>query len=146
MLQTILASGLDIGGPGDWNFKGFNPGDQLRTDWYDERNPIHDFPTAATGQFVGEVSGRRERWQAEERLPYMIEEQHLTEDLDRLASPRYVLAILGSVGDLTDPDDPVPSAAVDSDWDTMLDAALAELGGQARDRPRWLMFRGGTIE
>ncbi|MGC4885597.1 hypothetical protein [Micromonospora sp. DT227] len=117
MLRSMLAYGLDLGGPGDWRLQGFNPGDQLRTDWYDERDPLHDFPTAATARFVGEVRDRRERDLAEEQLPYMVEEQHLTVDLDRSTSPRYVLVINDSAADLTDPEEPVPDAAVDSDWD-----------------------------
>jgi hypothetical protein len=50
----------------------------LRTDWYDERDPLHDFPAAATARFVGEVRDRRERDLAEEQLPYTIEEQWAT--------------------------------------------------------------------
>ncbi|MFI6163001.1 hypothetical protein ACIA59_24005 [Micromonospora haikouensis] len=146
MLRSMLAYGLDLGGPGSWRLKGFKSGDELRTEWYDERNPLHDFPTAATAHFVGEVSNRHERELAEQRLPYMIEAQHLIVDLDSVASPRYVLVINDSAADLTDPEEHVPSAAVDSDWDIMLDAALAELGLQPADRPRWLRYQGGTIE
>jgi hypothetical protein len=36
----MLAYGLDLGGPGDWCLQGCNPGDQLRTDWYDERDAL----------------------------------------------------------------------------------------------------------
>jgi hypothetical protein len=145
MLESLLAYGYDLGGPGGWHLKGFAVGDPLCTDWYDERDATYHFPSAATGQLVGEVSDRRERRLAEEQLPYVIEEQFLTDDLDTLASPRYVFVISDSVGDLTDGEEPeIPSAYVGSDWDTMLDAALAELGLQASDRPRWLLFKAGS--
>jgi hypothetical protein len=51
-----------------------------------------------------------------------------------------------SAADLTDPEAPVPDPAVDNDRDSMLDAALAELGLQPRDPPRWMDYQGRTIE
>ncbi|MEV6304996.1 hypothetical protein AB0M02_36680 [Actinoplanes sp. NPDC051861] len=60
-IRTFSAYGYNLGGPRAWNLFRFSPGDELRTDWYDETDPTHDFPaqsrqslrarlgTAATG-------------------------------------------------------------------------------------------------
>lgn len=41
------AYGYNLGGPRGWNLFRFGAGDELRTDWYDETDPTHDFPAQA---------------------------------------------------------------------------------------------------
>jgi hypothetical protein len=40
-VRTISAYGYRLGGPRAWNLHRFKPGDELRTDWYDETDPTH---------------------------------------------------------------------------------------------------------
>ena len=42
-LHTISAYGYRLGGPGGWQLPGLQPAGQLRTAWYDETNPTHQF-------------------------------------------------------------------------------------------------------
>lgn len=42
-LHTISAYGYRLGGPGGWQLPGLQPADLLRTAWYDETNPTHQF-------------------------------------------------------------------------------------------------------
>jgi hypothetical protein len=46
-IRTLSAYGYRLGGPGAWNLHRVNVGDELRTGWYDERNPLHDFAACA---------------------------------------------------------------------------------------------------
>jgi hypothetical protein len=46
-IHTMSAYGYRLGGPRAWNLHRFGPGDELRTDWYDETNPTHNFATCA---------------------------------------------------------------------------------------------------
>ncbi|MFI9643475.1 hypothetical protein ACIG87_26070 [Micromonospora sp. NPDC051925] len=66
MLGSMLTYGLDLGGPGDWHLKGFNPGDQLRTDWYDERKPPPRLPHRRHRTLRRRGQNRHERALAEE--------------------------------------------------------------------------------
>ncbi|MFB9443149.1 hypothetical protein Dvina_52015 [Dactylosporangium vinaceum] len=47
-VRTISAYGYRLGGPRAWNLHGFKPGDELRTDWYDETDPTRQFARCAT--------------------------------------------------------------------------------------------------
>jgi hypothetical protein len=47
-LHTITAYGYRLGGPGGWQLPGLQPADQLRTAWYDETNPTHQFAERAS--------------------------------------------------------------------------------------------------
>lgn len=46
-IRTFSAYGYNLGGPRAWNLFRFGPGDELRTAWYDETDPTHDFPARA---------------------------------------------------------------------------------------------------
>ena len=47
-VRTISAYGYRLGGPRAWNLHRFSVGDELRTDWYDETDPTHQFAQCAT--------------------------------------------------------------------------------------------------
>ena len=47
-LHTISAYGYRLGGPGSWQLPGLPPAGQLRTAWYDETNPTHQFVERAS--------------------------------------------------------------------------------------------------
>ncbi|GLH98833.1 hypothetical protein [Phytohabitans aurantiacus] len=182
MIQTFIVYGHQLGGPGNWNLVGFNPGDPLRVPWYDETDPTHDFPERAIAEITdalpATVDRRRIRHNREARLPFWIDAAvdlsppgwtreanappgpaYLlppTSDvyaLDRPTTPRYVLIIFDSAQDIesadharyNDEDEQVQLRDHRIDWDSLLDAALTELGLQAPGLPDWFWYRTGTL-
>ncbi|MEU8076011.1 hypothetical protein AB0B31_11215 [Catellatospora citrea] len=177
MLYTCVVYGFRLGGPGQWNLTGFSPGDQLRTAWYDEQNPTHDFAERATKEITGPASTATGRVSHEPYLPFTFDTAvelsppGWTKEASAPPTPSYLLSPSLSGPAL---DEPAPSRFVllindsatvvedlgyapehglgDSDriwdhridWDSVLDAALAELGLQAPTMPDWFWYRGGT--
>lgn len=182
MIQTFVVYGYQLGGPGRWNFINFEPHDELRVPWYDERNPTHDFPERALAEITGmtatTTASRRMRSDREAALPFVIDEAAelsppgwtreasappLSADLlsptfaantfDQPTSSRFVLFI----GDSAEEVDSTASYDEDEnygdeprlwdpriDWDSLLWAALAELGLAAPGMPDWFWYRSGT--
>lgn len=146
-VETFVAYGYDLGGPGAWRLHGFGPGDTLHTEWFDERNPLHDFAdTAMTFLAGGVIGGKPDRAlfnRIVAGMPFLIEETAHTGPADQPSPPRHVIVILDSVFG-SDPDDYV-GPAVDSDWDPLLNAALAELGLRSSDQqPKWMSYQSGS--
>jgi hypothetical protein len=52
MIETFIGYGYNLGGPGRWHLTGIAPGAPLRTPWYDETDPTHDFPDRALDQII----------------------------------------------------------------------------------------------
>jgi len=52
-IRTLSAYGYNLGGPRAWNLFRFGPGDELRTAWYDETDPTHDFAVRAREAILG---------------------------------------------------------------------------------------------
>ncbi|MEV6523184.1 hypothetical protein AB0M43_14635 [Longispora sp. NPDC051575] len=140
-LEPYLAYGYELGGPGRWRLEGFAPGQMLRTDWYDDADPSCDFRQAAFEHVAGKIGSPVLRDRAEERLPWLIDEIGTVGDPDRPAPPRYVLIVKDSAEDIH----MIGNAAVDSDWEPLLAAALVELElVSVDDRPKWLHYDSGS--
>jgi hypothetical protein len=176
MIETFIAYGYNLGGPGRWHLTGVAPGAPLRTPWYDETNPTHDFVDRALDEVIGGIADiqltREQRNRIEAGIPYHISEAiqmsppgwtreasappgpsaHLAPSvlgyaIDKPAPLRYVLVVLDSIEDV-EPHAGAPTGAPiwPGDWDFLLDAALTELGLQATGRPDWLWYRAGTLD
>ena len=176
MIETFIGYGYNLGGPGQWHLTGIAPGTPLRTPWYDECDPTHDFADRALDEVIGGVTGAQltlqERNRREAGIPYhisaaiqlsppgwtreasappspsaLLPPSALGYDLDQPAPLRYVLVVLDSIEDV----EPHAGAPTDTppwpgDWDFLLDAALTELGLYATATPDWLWYRTGTPE
>jgi hypothetical protein len=174
MIQTFIGYGYNLGGPGRWHLKGVAPGAPLRTPWFDETDPRHDFPDRALAEIISGVTGvqltRQQQNRIESGIPYHISAAidmsppGWTREasapptpsavlppsaagyaLDEPAALRFVLVVLDSIEDV-DANAGAPTGAPPwpGDWAILLDAALTELGLQAAGTPDWLWFRTGT--
>lgn len=78
MSDIAVVYGYKLGGPGRWNLTGFSEGDQLIVPWYDERNPVHDFPERAMHEIVTggrpTTADRKTLAARQDELPYMLDE------------------------------------------------------------------------
>jgi hypothetical protein len=184
VIQTYVAYGYRLGGPGNWTLKGMAPTDRLITPWYDETNPTHDLAARATDELVNGFMNRRpttrQRAAYETRTPIMFETAievsppdwtreasgeptlgpHLPPsspllDLDRPAPGTYVLVVNDSVRhldaeedayyDASDDDDTFEVRDLRVDWDSLLDAALTEVGLQMPGMPDWFWYRTSFV-
>ena len=182
MIRTFIAYGYDLGGPGDWRFKGFGPGIPLRAPWYDEGDPTQDFAECALNVILTSAQGRPlrgpSRDRAEAAMPYMFDTAAdfsppgWTREagappmpsrlipappvgaLDQPARNRYVLLAVDSVLDIDaiedsfyddEDEEPQPDAMRhwQTDWDSLLLAAVTELGLDIPGLPDWFWYRTG---
>jgi hypothetical protein len=183
MIHTAIAYGYDLGGPGTWRFKGFESGTALRTPWYDERDPTHDFAECALTAILSDAGGvplkGERRRKLEASMPYLFLEAIEVSPpgwtreasgppmpssllspvgelaLDQPAPVRYVLIALDSVhdidqqhadqhrGDEAEPDEP-RITRWQTDWDSLLLAAVTELGLDIPGLPDWFWYRTGN--
>lgn len=180
MIQTYVAYGYRLGGPGTWALTGTAPTDRLITPWFDETNPTHDLAARATGELakgvISQPPTRRQRANFEAQTPIMFDtaievsppgwtreasgEPTLGRqlppssallDLDRPAVNSYVLVVNDSVKHLDaeeaayyddgDGDEPFEVLDPRVDWDSLLDAALTEIGLQMPVLPDWFWYR-----
>jgi len=179
VIQTYIAYGYRLGGPGTWAFTGMEPTDRLVTPWFDETNPTHDLAARATEELAKGVlnnpptTGRRAiyhddipimfdtavevsppEWTREANgepdLGWQLPLSSPLLDLDRPAVSSYVLVANDSVRHLDaeeaaryDDDDDESSEIMDLrvDWDSLLDAALTEVGLQMPCLPDWFWYR-----
>ncbi len=180
MIQTYVAYGYRLGGPGTWALKGMVPSDRLVTPWYDETDPTHDLSTRATDELAKGLLSRqptkRQRAAYDLQTPIMFDTAAEVSppawtreangepplgwqlppsspllDLDRPAASSYVLVVNDSVRHLEeeeaayyDDDGHRESFGVTDlriDWDSLLDAALTEVGLQMPDMPDWFWYR-----
>ena len=180
MIQTYVAYGYRLGGPGTWALTGTAPTDRLITPWFDETNPTHDLAARATDELAKGVlsqqptSSRRAAYDAqtpimfdtaievspagwtreasgEPALGRQLPPSSALLDLDQPAVNSYVLVVNDSVRHLEaaedalyddgDDDEPVELLDLRVDWDSLLDAALTEIGLQMPVLPDWLWYR-----
>ena len=152
-IRTLSAYGYRLGGPGAWNLHRVNVGDELRTGWYDERNPLHDFAACAKAATLarlgGPVSGPAEvelpfafmeapdvsplGWTRETGAPPILS-HHLPatselRSLDRVAVAQYVLVVGDSLLDR----DEEEAAYYRDDDSFVLDPALGLTGDPRLD-------------
>jgi hypothetical protein len=122
-IHTVSAYGYRLGGPRAWNLHRFEPGDELRTVWYDETDPTHDFAACATAATMTKL-GLPAHGHPELALPFAFEEalevsppgwtretgappqlghnlpdDHALRSLDRVAVTQFVLVIADSLFD-----------------------------------------------
>ncbi|GAA0905124.1 hypothetical protein Vau01_066480 [Virgisporangium aurantiacum] len=149
----MSAYGYRLGGPGAWNLHRVNVGDELRTGWYDERNPLHDFARAPRRQplpvWAGRSAGRPMSklpfafmealdvsppgWTREIGAPPILS-HHLPatpelRSLDRVAVAQYVLVVGDSLLDR----DEEEAAYYRDDDSFVLDPALGLTGDPRLD-------------
>ena len=182
MIQTYVAYGYRLGGPGSWNLTGIAPADRLITPWFNETNPTHDLAVQATNELTKSITGPQafERllafddrnpitfdtaievsppaWTREAHagppLGWQIPETSPLLDLDRPATNSYVLIANDSVTHLEaeeaalydDSEEEQPHGIADLrvNWDSLLDAALTEVGLQMPVLPDWFWYRTET--
>ncbi|WP_028189002.1 hypothetical protein [Salinispora pacifica] len=122
-IRTLSAYGYNLGGPRAWNLYRFGAGDELRTAWYDEADPTHDFVARAkevahdrlglpsNGQagldlpvvFVETLDVSPPGWTREASAPptpsYNLPATSDLRSLDRVAIAQFVLVIADSLFD-----------------------------------------------
>lgn len=149
----MSAYGYCLGGPGAWNLHRIGVGDELRTDWYDERNPLHNFAACAKAAALTRLRGAASSpadvdppfafmealevsppgWTRETSAPPTLS-HHLpaTSDLrslDRVAVAQYVLVIGDSLLDR----DAEDAAHYRDDDSFVVDPALGLTGDPSLD-------------
>ncbi|MEU5554486.1 hypothetical protein ABZ738_32430 [Micromonospora sp. NPDC047793] len=128
-MRTLSGYGYRLGGPRGWHLHRFGAGDELRTAWYDEADPTHNFAasaTAATRERCGPPSSGRpfvdlpvmfvealeifpSNWTREASAPptpsHRVPATSDLRSLDRVAIAEFVLVIADSLFDRDAEDD-----------------------------------------